>query len=67
MAGAGTALDEVEAALERLRGARWEVIGMPEIGISSTWVRRRVAQGRPIRHLVPDPVVDYIGERALYR
>jgi nicotinate-nucleotide adenylyltransferase len=66
-ARAGTVLDEVEAALERLGGARWEVIGMPEIGISSTWVRRRVAQGRPIRHLVPDPVVDYIGERALYR
>jgi nicotinate-nucleotide adenylyltransferase len=66
-ARAGTVLDEVEAALERLGGARWEVIGMPEIGISSTWVRRRVSQGRPIRHLVPDSVVDYIGERALYR
>jgi nicotinate-nucleotide adenylyltransferase len=66
-ARAGTVLDEVEAALERLGGARWEVIGMPEIGISSTWVRRRVAQGRPIRHLVPDAVVDYIAERGLYR
>ena len=63
----GTVLDEVEAALERLGGARWEVVGMPEIGISSTWVRRRVAQGRPIRHLVPDAVVDYIAERGLYR
>jgi nicotinate-nucleotide adenylyltransferase len=66
-ARAGTVLDDVAAALERLGGSRWEVIGMPEIGISSTWVRRRVAQGRPIRHLVPDPVVDYIAERGLYR
>jgi nicotinate-nucleotide adenylyltransferase len=66
-ARAGTVLDEVEAALERLGGTRWEVIGMPEIGISSTWVRRRVAQGRPIRHLVPDAVVDYIAEQGLYR
>lgn len=66
-ARAGTVLDDVEAALERLGGARWEVIGMPEIGVSSTWVRRRVAQGRPIRHLVPDAVVDYIRERGLYR
>ena len=66
-ARSGTVLDEVEAALERLGSSRWEVIGMPEIGISSTWVRRRVAQGRPIRHLVPDAVVDYIAERGLYR
>jgi nicotinate-nucleotide adenylyltransferase len=40
---------------------------MPEIGVSSTRVRRRVAQGRPIRYLVPDEVVDYIAERGLYR
>ena len=66
-ARAGTVLDEVEAALERLGGARWEVIAMPEIGISSTWVRGRVAQGRPIRHLVPDAVVNYIAERGPYR
>ena len=43
------------------------MIRMPEIGVSSTRVRRRVAQGRPIRYLVPDAVVDYIAERGLYR
>jgi nicotinate-nucleotide adenylyltransferase len=66
-ARAGTVLDEVEAALERLGTGRHEVIRMPEIGVSSTRVRRRVAQGRPIRYLVPDAVVDYIAERELYR
>ena len=66
-ARAGTVLDEVEAALERLGTGRHEVIRMPEIGVSSTRVRRRVAQGRPIRYLVPDAVVDYIAERGLYR
>jgi nicotinate-nucleotide adenylyltransferase len=66
-ARAGTVLDEVEAALERLGAGRHEVIRMPEIGVSSTRVRRRVAQGRPIRYLVPDAVVDYIAERELYR
>jgi nicotinate-nucleotide adenylyltransferase len=66
-ARAGTVLDEVEAALERLEASRNEVIRMPEIGVSSTRVRRRVAQGRPIRYLVPAPVVDYIAERGLYR
>jgi nicotinate-nucleotide adenylyltransferase len=66
-ARAGTVLDEVEAALERLGVGRHEVIRMPEIGVSSTRVRRRVAQGRPIRYLVPDEVVGYIADRGLYR
>jgi nicotinate-nucleotide adenylyltransferase len=64
----GTLLEEVEAALERL-GARdrAEVVRMPEIGVSSTRVRRRVAEGRPIRYLVPDRVAAMIAERRLYR
>lgn len=67
-ARAGTVLDEVEATLESLGAEdRAEVIRMPEIGVSSTRVRRRVAQGRPIRYLVPDPVVELITERGLYR
>ena len=64
----GTLLDEVEAALERLGAAdRAEVVRMPEIGVSSTRIRRRVAQGRPIRYLVPDAVAAAITERGLYR
>ena len=42
----GTALDEADAALERLGGAeRAEVVRMPEIGVSSTGIRRRVGAG----------------------
>jgi nicotinate-nucleotide adenylyltransferase len=64
----GTVLDEAEAALERLGAQhRAEVVRMPEIGVSSTGIRRRVAAGRPIRHLVPDGVVQFIDERGLYR
>ena len=64
----GNVLDEAEAALERLGGhQRAEIVKMPEIGVSSTGIRRRVASGRPIRHLVPDPIVDFIDERGLYR
>ena len=64
----GTSLDDAEAALEAL-GAdeRSEVVRMPEIGVSSTRVRRRVAQGRPIRYLVPDAVVETIESKGLYR
>jgi nicotinate-nucleotide adenylyltransferase len=64
----GTALEEAEAAIERLGGDdRAEVVRMPEIGVSSTGIRRRVAAGRPIRHLVPEGVAGFIAERGLYR
>jgi nicotinate-nucleotide adenylyltransferase len=64
----GTVLDEAEAALERLGGQQQaEIVRMPEIGVSSTGIRRRAAAGRPIRHLVPDAVVEFIDERGLYR
>ena len=64
----GTALDAAEAALERLgAGGRAERISMPEIGVSSTEILRRIAERRPIRYLVPDPVAELIAERGLYR
>ena len=40
---------------------------MPEIDVSSTEIRRRVAQGRPVRYLVPDPVLELIEAMDLYR
>jgi nicotinate-nucleotide adenylyltransferase len=40
---------------------------MPRIDISSSEVRRRIADGRPIRYLVPDPVADRIHQGGLYR
>lgn len=60
--------EAVSAALARLgadRGA--QMLRMPEIGVSSTLVRERVAAGRPVRWLVPDAVAELIEERGLYR
>ena len=46
----GTAMDEAEAALERLGAVeRAEVVRMPEIGVSSTGIRRRARAGCPRR------------------
>jgi nicotinate-nucleotide adenylyltransferase len=64
----GVGLGAVRSALERLDAAdRAEIIEMPLCGASSTIVRQRVREGRPLRHLVPDPVLTLIEERGLYR
>lgn len=42
-------------------------LDFPDIAISSTDLRARVAEGRPIRYLVPDLVHDYIHQHGLYR
>jgi nicotinate-nucleotide adenylyltransferase len=43
------------------------LVEVPALAISSTECRRRVAEGRPVRYLVPDGVVQYISKRCLYR
>ncbi|MFP4201133.1 MAG: nicotinate-nucleotide adenylyltransferase [Clostridia bacterium] len=40
---------------------------VPALAISSTDLRRRVAEGKSIRYLVPDLVAEYIHEQGLYR
>ena len=63
----GAALGEAQAALERLgRAERLDPVPMPELALSSTVVRERVAAGRPIRYLVPDAVARLIADRGLY-
>lgn len=61
--------DDVVARLSGLRGAqqRLRFFDMPRIDISSSLVRRRVAAGRPIRYLVPDPVAAAIERSGMYR
>jgi nicotinate-nucleotide adenylyltransferase len=43
------------------------VADMPALEISSTDIRRRCADGKNIRYLVPDAVVNYINTHSLYR
>ncbi len=52
---------------ERLDEYRACQTTMPQIGISSNNVRRRVAEGRSIRYLVPRAAEKYIETHGLYR
>jgi nicotinate-nucleotide adenylyltransferase len=59
--------ERVLAALDGLGGAdRVVFFEMPRIDVSSTLVRRRAAEGLPLRYLVPDLVAEEIAERGLY-
>jgi nicotinate-nucleotide adenylyltransferase len=53
--------------LGRLPGGRGiRYLEMPIIQISSSSVRRRAGEGKPIRYLVPDKVAAYIESNGLY-
>jgi nicotinate-nucleotide adenylyltransferase len=73
---AGHDLRRLQATLDAVMGpdappgaaaARLHVVDIPDLAISSTEMRARVAAGESIRYLTPDPVVAYIDEHGLYR
>lgn len=43
------------------------VADMPALEISSTDIRRRCAEGKSVRYLVPDVIANYINTNSLYR
>ena len=59
---------EIAERLGALRGAdeRLVFFTMPRLDISSSDIRRRIAEGKPIRWLVPAEVCDEIERRGLY-
>jgi nicotinate-nucleotide adenylyltransferase len=65
---AGIADADVAAVLRSLEAAASATaLEMPQFGVSSSAVRERAAEGRPLRYLVPDAVARYIEDRELYR
>jgi nicotinate-nucleotide adenylyltransferase len=57
---------DIADRLSGLGAGRVRFFDMPRLDISSSLIRRLVAAGRPIRHLVPDGVAAYIEETGLY-
>jgi nicotinate-nucleotide adenylyltransferase len=54
--------------IRRIPGVRALVLRRaPQVEISSTEIRRRLAAGRPVRYLVPEAVEAYLRRKGLYR
>jgi nicotinate-nucleotide adenylyltransferase len=65
---AGVSDAEVAATMRSLGcEGRATMLEMPQFGVSSSAVRERARQGRPLRYLVPEPVAAYVEERGIYR
>jgi nicotinate-nucleotide adenylyltransferase len=64
---AGVPIEDAEAAIRAVGPARVARFTMPRIDVSSTEVRRRVAEGRPYEFLVPEAVAERIEQLGLYR
>jgi nicotinate-nucleotide adenylyltransferase len=65
---AGVSEADVDEVLGSLgAAARAAALEMPQFGVSSSAVRERARQGRPLRFLVPDPVASFIEEMEIYR
>jgi nicotinate-nucleotide adenylyltransferase len=64
----GVRREDIARRLEPLHdGDRVVFFDMPRIDVSSSAIRRRVAEGRPVRYLVPDAVAAAIAEHGMYR
>ena len=57
----------VAAAAARWGAGRVTILDAPPVGVSSSQIRTRVAEGLPIRYLVPEAVEEFIAEHRLYR
>lgn len=58
----GSLLQSIPELTDRVR-----LIEGPRLEISSSEVRQRLAQGRSVRYLVPDAVIEYMQRHNLYR
>jgi len=58
--------DATEDSVEPLPGWRWAEVETPRLEVSSTDLRARVVDGRPLDYLLTPPVIDCIERLGLY-
>lgn len=56
-----------QLTVDGLPGEHVSVLEVPALAISSTDIRARAREGKPVWYLVPDGVVQYIAKYGLYR
>jgi nicotinate-nucleotide adenylyltransferase len=62
-----TELAAALAALDPAHRAKVRMLDIPLVEESATLIRARLAEGRSVRYLVPEPVHRYIADHGLYR
>lgn len=65
--GDGEAVKELAKLRAEELGADIRIIDLPQVDVSSTEIRRRVRESKPLDGLVPDRVAEFIREKRLYR
>jgi len=60
-------VDRPGAPVELPAGYRWVHVEVPRLEVSSTDLRDRFVDGRPLDYLITEPVLDVIAELGLYR
>ena len=60
-------MEEKRNELMRRFGGNVILLPFARMSISSSEIRKRVAEGKSIRYMVPDAVKDYIEEKGFYR
>jgi len=66
----GYRMDDMWEKLKRLPGElkdRIHCMEVPALAISSSDIRQRLRDGRPIKYLLPEPVEEYIIKNKIYR
>ncbi len=62
-------LEDFEKRIDYLKQtyqADIRILNLPDMMLSSSEMRKRVAEGKSIRFMTPDPVIDYIRSNKLY-
>jgi nicotinate-nucleotide adenylyltransferase len=59
-------LKQTIARLQKTYPLRAEYVRIPELEISSTEIKQRIRDGKSVRFMLPDKVIEYIQENELY-
>lgn len=60
-------MDEAAEYFEEKYGAEITRVSMPVIEMSSSDIRQRISEGRSVRYMVCDKVIDYINKTGIYK